>query len=99
MNFAAQNLTPLDLLFNGLLNILRERADQDEQDLDQEDSARQAGNPNDDPVLVARNRRRLNVKQLIRAVLSGLLVVIWVAIQMYFNTPRIQVYRFNANQE
>ncbi|EFO61891.1 Zinc finger domain-containing protein [Giardia lamblia P15] len=100
VNFAAQNLTPLDLLFNGLLNILRERADQDEQNLDQEeDNARQAGNLNEDPVLVMRNRRRLNIRKLIRAVLSGLLVVIWVAIQMYFNTPRIQVYRFGANQE
>ena len=100
VNFAAQNLTPLDILFNGLLNVLRERMEQDGHNVEQEERTEGGAEGADrDPVLAARNRRRLNIRRAIRAFLSGMLVVIWVAIQMYFNTPRIQIYRFGANQE
>lgn len=101
INFAAQNLTPLDLLFNGLLNILRERVEQDGEDREQdaERDGRRADDRNGDPVLAGRNRRRVNIRRMIKAILSGMLVVIWVAVQMYFSTPRIQIYRFGANQE
>lgn len=101
VNFAARNLSPLDLLFNGLLNMLRERAEQnmanDRQDNRRDD--RRDDDPDGDHDIAERNRRMMGIKRILRGIFSGLLIIIWVAVQMYFNTPRIQVYRFGAGQE